>query len=114
MRIIILLIILLSLCCAEKPEQRKTLDEKTFVQVYCDVVSKVDFFRQEQREAFVDSVLTNYHTSRETFENTIQKYSKNPKKWQNIFKKINAELERRLEQLENESKPGTPKTPKNR
>jgi len=114
MKIIILLLTLLFISCAEeKTEQRITLDEKRFVQVYCDVVSKTDFLKDEQKEAFVESVLTYYSTSREIFENTVKKYSEKPEKWKRLFEKIGAELEKRLEQVEKTDKPDTTKTKKN-
>ena len=114
MKIIILLLTFLFISCAdEKTEQRETLEEKRFVQVYCDVVLKADFLKDEQKEAFVDSVLTYYSTSREIFENTVNKYSENPKKWKRLFEKIGAELEKRLEQTEKIDKPDTTKTKKN-
>ena len=91
----------LFLFCTNKSEQRQTINEKTFVQIYCDVIAQDEYLKDEQKQAFIDSVLNEHLVKRETFEHTIETYHENPKKWKSVFEKVVAELESRLEQLEN-------------
>ena len=100
----------LFLFCSKNIEQNDTLDKKTFVHIYCDVISKADFLRDQQKEAFVDSVLAHHHVSRKSFENTIQLYNKNSNEWKKVFEKIVEELEKRLQQIDKANKPDTSKT----
>ncbi|UCE07190.1 MAG: DUF4296 domain-containing protein [bacterium] len=86
-------------CCCEKKSEYKELNEKVFVQVYCDVVTYSDVVNSKQREAFVDSVLNSYKISREEFQYTVDAYSKDERKWEKIFTKIVAELERREREM---------------
>lgn len=81
----------------------KRLDEKLFVQVYCDVVVKADLINPDQRGAFVDSVLSYYRISHEQFQQTVKFYSSDEEKWEKIFARIVAELERREKELKAES-----------
>lgn len=82
-----------------KRSDSKQLDEKVFVQVYCDVVIYEDLVDPKRREALVDSVLNNYKSSREQFQYTMNAYSKDEKKWEEVFTKIVAELESREKEL---------------
>lgn len=81
--------------CSASSEKKKTIDRETFVQLYCDVVARYDILARDKREAYVDSTLQHYNVSREVFENTVEKYNKDPETWQHIFNKIVAELEQR-------------------
>ena len=78
-----------------KRSDLKPLDEKVFVQVYCDVVVYADLLDAKRKEAFVDSVLNNYNTNREQFQYTVSYYSKDETKWEKVFTDIVAELEKR-------------------
>ncbi|UCE07020.1 MAG: DUF4296 domain-containing protein [bacterium] len=112
MRIAISFLIFLFLFCGEKTNQPEVLKKNTFVQIYCDVVSKADFLKSTPKEAFVDSILNHYNVSRVTLENTIQSYSKNPDEWKEVFEKIVEELEKRLQQIENINRSDTTVTKK--
>ncbi len=81
----------------------KQLNEKAFVQIYCDVVIYADLVDTKHREALVDSVFNSYHISREQFQNTVNAYSRDEKKWEKVFSKIVAELERREKAMKAES-----------
>jgi len=94
------LLFLLLLFCSKAPDQLTVIDDEEFVQIYCDVILKVEFLSSDRKEAFVDSVLTHYGTTRETFDNTLQSFGKNPKRWEQIFKQILKELEDRQQQIE--------------
>jgi hypothetical protein len=85
--------------CTKKNAEYKEIEEKTFVQVYSDVTAFADLVDPKLREAFVDSVLQHHQVRREDFQYTISVYSKDEKKWEEIFKKIVAELERREKEL---------------
>ena len=111
-KIQLIFFLIIFLFCTNKPEQQKTINEKTFVQIYCDVITQADYLKEKQKQAFVDSVLNQHHVTRQAFENTIERYKKNPKKWKSVFEKIVAELENRLELLENPNKSNINKTNK--
>ena len=90
-----LIILLFSIWQCNKRSDLKPLDEKVFVQIYCDVVIYADLLDAKRKEAFVDSVLNSYNTSREQFQYTVNFYSKDEKKWEKVFTDIVAELEKR-------------------
>jgi len=98
----IILLLLLNYQC-DKRAKSKQLNEKEFVQVYCDVVTYKDVVDSRLREAFVDSVLSSYKISRDEFQYTVEAYSKNDKKWERVFTKIVEELERRENEMRAES-----------
>lgn len=89
--------------CAKKSDQQQ-LDEKTFVPVYCDVVTYADLLDTKTRELFVDSVLNHYQITREQFQATVDAYSRDEKKWEKIMTKIVEELERREKELADSTK----------
>lgn len=89
---------LIFLSCKLQPNV-KPLNEKLFVQVYCDVVVYADVVAPSNRDAFVDSVLNHYGVSREQFSKTVTFYSKDEKRWERVFTKIIAELEQREQKL---------------
>jgi len=80
--------------CNKKAEPEQ-LDEKVFVQVYCDVVTYADLIDSRLKDAYVDSVLKHYQITREQFQATVDAYSRDEKKWEKIMTKIVEELERR-------------------
>lgn len=86
--------IMLLLCC-DGSSHRKVMDEKLFVQVYCDVVVHADLVEEEQRAAFVDSVLSSYGVQREDFQRMVAYYAGDVERWEKVFAAIVAELERR-------------------
>lgn len=86
-----------------KQSTSKQIDEKVFVQIYCDVVVSADLVDAKLREALVDSILNSYHTSREQFQNTVNAYSRDENKWEKVFTKVVAELERREQEIMAES-----------
>ena len=90
----IIILLFLNWQCSKRPDL-KPLDEKVFVQVYCDVVVYADLLDAKRKEAFVDSVLNNYNTNREQFQYTVSYYSKDETKWEKVFTDIVAELEKR-------------------
>ncbi len=104
---ITLMLNLLNFYC-HKQSKKEVLNEETFIQVYCDVVTYADLVTQKMRDAFVDSVLSHHHITREIFQRTIDSYSVDEKKWERVFKKIVAELERREKAME--TKPDSLKT----
>jgi len=71
------------------------IDEKKFVQIYCDVAAYSDLIDVELRQAFVDSVLHSHQVTREKFQLSIDAYSRDKKQWKQIFQGIVAELESR-------------------
>jgi hypothetical protein len=71
------------------------MDEKLFVQVYCDVVAYADLVEEGQRAAFVDSVLNAHGVQREDFQRMVAFYAGNVERWEKVFAAIVAELERR-------------------
>lgn len=90
----VIIFLLLNFRCG-KQSKFKEVNEKVFVQVYCDVITYADIVEPKQREAFVDSVLNSYQINREEFRYTIDAYSRDEKKWEKIFTQIVEELERR-------------------
>jgi len=94
----LIILLLLNYRC-DKQSKSKELDEKVFVQVYCDVVTYADVVDSKQREAYVDSVLNSYQISREQFQSTVDAYSRDEKKWEKVFTKIVEELERREREM---------------
>jgi len=94
----LIILLLLNYQC-DKRTHSKELSEKVFVQVYCDVVTYADVVNSKQREAFVDSVLNRYNTSREQFQYAVDSFSKDERKWEKVFTKIVEELERREKEM---------------
>lgn len=86
--------IMLLLCCDGSSRQR-VMDEKLFVQVYCDVVAHADLVEEGQRAAFVDSVLSSHGVQREDFQRMVAFYAGDVERWEKVFAAIVAELERR-------------------
>jgi hypothetical protein len=86
-----------------KRSDSKQLDEKVFVQAYCDIVIYADLVDSKRKEALVDSVLNSYKISQEQFQYTMNAYSNDEKKWEELFTKIVAELERREKELTTKS-----------
>lgn len=102
--VFILLLLLASIfkySCTRKSGQQQ-IEQKVFVQLYCDVVAYADLIDSKQREAFVDSVLKSHDISREQFQHTVNVYSRDVKKWEKIFTKIVEELERREKEIATE------------
>ncbi len=95
---LIIFAVFISLNC-KRPQNVKPLNEKLFVQIYCDVVVYADLVEFQRRDAFVDSVLSNYGVSREQLLKTVIYYSKDEKRWEKVFAKIIAELEQREQAL---------------
>jgi hypothetical protein len=94
----VIILLFLNWQCSKRSDL-KQLDEKLFVQVYCDVMIYADLVDSKQREAFVDSVLNSYKISREQFQYTVNIYSKDEKKWEKVFADIVEELERREKEI---------------
>ncbi len=95
---VIIFSILISLQCQHQPKV-KLLNEKLFVQVYCDVVVYADLIEAKHRGAFVDSVLNHYGVTQDQLLKTVAFYSKDETRWEKVFTKIIAELERREQVL---------------
>lgn len=83
----------------EKNSRPKPIDENKFVQIYCDAVMYADLIDSKLRKAFVDSVLEHHNVTREKFQQSIEAYSKDKKRWKQIFEKIVAELEKKEKAL---------------
>jgi hypothetical protein len=94
----VIILLFLNWQCSKRSDL-KQLNEKLFVQVYCDVMIYADLVDSKQREAFVDSVLNSYKISREQFQYTVNIYSKDEKKWEKVFADIVEELERREKEI---------------
>jgi len=94
----IIILLLFNLQCKKRSDS-KQLNEKLFVQIYCDVVIYADLVDAKRREALVDSVLKSYQMSREEFQGAVAVYSRNEKKWEKIFTKMVEELARREKEL---------------
>ncbi len=99
----LLLMIFFLNCGADSDEEKDTLEEDLFVRIYVDVVSESDLIRPELRAVFVDSIFTRYHTTGTTFQNTVNYYQRHPRKWNEVFEKIVAELEMKVRKAENQS-----------
>ncbi|MBD3287429.1 DUF4296 domain-containing protein [candidate division KSB1 bacterium] len=89
--------------CSDSPEKKETIDRETFIQLYSDVVERYDILAMSKRDAFVDSVFQHYNVSRDAFENTVEKYNKDPERWQKVFDQIIIELENRARALSDTS-----------
>jgi len=94
-----LTVILGAFHCSKQTGPQK-IDEKKFVQIYCDVVSYSDLIDSKLRGAFVDSVFENYKVTKKDFHYTVNSYTEDKNQWKKVFEKIVAELERRSEELE--------------
>lgn len=103
--IFIFFIFLLFYCERKSGHPAEVLDKKIFVQIYCDVVLTDDQLPPDQKKAIVDSIFAFHHVTPEAFENTVQRYNKNPNEWKKVFDSIVEELEKRLENLDNPPKP---------
>ena len=98
--------IFLLLGCEKKSDHpADVLDKKTFVQIYCGVVSSDDRLSPDQKKAIVDSIFAFHNVTPEAFENTIQQYNQDPNEWKKVFESIVKELETRLENLDSPPKP---------
>ncbi len=83
----------------EKNTRPKPIDENKFVQIYCDVVMYAELIDSKLRKAFVDSVLAHHKVTREKYQQSIEVYSKDKKRWKQIFEKVVAELEQKEKAL---------------
>ena len=92
--------------CKKKPGPQKISDKK-FVQIYCDVTCYSDIIDKKLRKALVDSVLKSYSVTHESFEYSKKLFSKDPKRWKEIFEKIVNELEQRKKDIESKSDSST-------
>ena len=88
--------------CEKKPGPQKISDKK-FVQIYCDVTCYSDIIDKKLRKALVDSVLKSYSVTHESFEYSKKLFSKDPKRWKEIFEKIVNELEKRNQDVQMKS-----------
>lgn len=79
----------------EKNPNKKIIDESQFVQIYCDVVTYADILDDNLRIALMDSILKSQNVSREEFQRNVDYYSKDSKRWQDVFSKVVEELEKR-------------------
>ena len=78
-----------------KSTEPQPIEEKKFVQIYCDAVMYADLIDSKLRQAFVDSVLNSHQVTRDEFQHSIASYSRDKKTWKKIFEKIVAALEER-------------------
>ncbi|MDZ7319243.1 MAG: DUF4296 domain-containing protein [candidate division KSB1 bacterium] len=92
--VLLILAMMLGMRC-HASSTRKVMDEKLFVQVYCDVVAHADLLAEGRRAAFVDSVLNSHRVTRDDFQRTVAFYAGNVERWEKVFEAIVAELERR-------------------
>lgn len=90
-----ILVLLFSASSCDRNETKKVLPENQFVQVYCDVVTYADIIKDESRIAFMDSILKSHLVSREELQRSVTYYSKESKRWEEIFSKVIEELEQR-------------------
>lgn len=91
----LLVLAIMLLPCCHNSSSRGIMDEKLFVQVYCDVVAHADLVAEGRRAAFVDSVLNSHQVRREAFRRTVAYYAGDVERWEKVFEAIVAELERR-------------------
>ncbi|OQX95884.1 hypothetical protein B6I21_03120 [candidate division KSB1 bacterium 4572_119] len=83
----------------EKNTGIQKVDDNKFVQIYCDIVTLSDIIKPEARKLLIDSVLTHYQVSKESYYATKKSYDENNEKWSRIYEKIVAELEKRAGEL---------------
>ena len=84
----------------EKAGQPHRVSDKTFVQIYCDVVTQADFVDVKLRNAFIDSVINSYHVTYEDYIYTKNSFTDDPEKWKKIFEEIVKELEKRKSEFD--------------
>ncbi|MBN1154353.1 DUF4296 domain-containing protein [candidate division KSB1 bacterium] len=94
------LVMLLLLTCARSEDKPDIMDEEMFVDLYCDVVSRIDLIPFNTRSSFVDSIFSHYRVTEESFMATITYYNEDPEKWQEILDHILAELDNRVKAME--------------
>lgn len=88
--------------CGESSQSN--IDNETFVQIYCDVVSTSDLVEVNKRQALRDSILHFYGFTYEDFQKKLSELKNQPEKWKEIYDKIIEELEKRVEEAEKYSK----------
>ena len=96
-----ILLFLLILCCSAQGNNELIIEDDTFINLYCDIVSIADLMPANKRTTFVDSIFTVYDVSQESFEHTLEHYKQNPERWSTFMNDVITELENRVKKLEN-------------
>jgi len=100
MKRLYLLIVFVSLCCTRSEDKPTPVEEKTFINLYCDVISRIDLIPFDSRSSVIDSLFTHYSVTEESFKATIDYYNQDPERWHDVLENIVAELENRVKELE--------------
>jgi hypothetical protein len=72
----------------------KTVDEKTFVAVYCDLTIAHDTLDAGAFKKEKQSILNKYSVTEQQLSATYNEYYQTPKKWESFFEKSLARMEK--------------------
>jgi hypothetical protein len=108
MRLIVSGLVLSILClsgCGSRESNR--IEEKQFISLYADILYitgeqyvEEDSLRYQER---IDSILTEYAVTPESFESTLHYYGNDALRWKGLIEKTVRELEARRDQGEDSS-----------
>jgi uncharacterized protein YceK len=108
MRLIVMVLVLSILClsgCGSRESNR--IDEKEFISLYADILYITgqqyvweDSLRYQDQ---IDSILTEYAVTPESFESTLRYYANDALRWKELIEKTVRELEARRDQGEDSS-----------
>ncbi|NOZ61589.1 MAG: hypothetical protein GXO74_07885 [Calditrichaeota bacterium] len=96
----LLLIVSLFFFASCQQQRHQKIDDDTFVQIYCDVVTNTDLVEANKKQALIDSILQQYHVNYADFQYKLELLKKNNEEWYKIYDKIVKELEKRIQELD--------------
>lgn len=88
---ILLLSIVLFISCEEKP----TIEENKFVKVYAKLISAQDSISVDSAKFFEykKKVFSDFNLTEKDYEQTVEFYNKDPKRWEDFFNKVVKHIE---------------------
>jgi len=88
---ILLLSIVLFISCEEKPP----VEENKFVKVYAELISAPDSISVDSTKyyEYKKEVFSDFNLTEKDYEQTIEFYNKDPKRWEDFFNKVVKHIE---------------------
>lgn len=88
---ILLLSLVLFISCEEKP----TIEENKFVKVYAKLISAQDSISADSSKFFEykKKVFSDFNLTEKDYEQTVEFYNKDPKRWEDFFNKVVKHIE---------------------
>lgn len=88
---ILILSLIIFISCEENP----SIEENKFVKVYAELISAPDSIAVDSTKFFdyKKKVFSDFNLTEKDYEQTVEFYNKDPKRWENFFNKVVKHIE---------------------